>query len=444
MKKDFDTIVIGSGPGGMAVSKSLAKAGQKVAVIENDLWGGTCPNRGCDPKKILVAAVEAQNKVRNLVGKGFTTTPDIHWPDLMAFKESYIEDTPKNSKESLESKGIQIIEGQAEFIDEETLQVNNEQYRADQFIIATGAKASIIPIEGKEHFLTSKDFLSLEEMPEKITFVGGGYIAFEFASIATAAGAEVHIVHEDERPLAAFDKEFVDNAVKELEAKGVSFHYNILSEKLEKQGNSYLLSDGADFQLESDLVFCTTGRKPNVDGLALEKAGVESVKAGIQVDDYLKTTNSMIYALGDVISKTDKKLTPISTHEGSYLASYLLGETRAKIDYPRIPTTVFTSPKIAQTGLTPKDASEEDYKVESIDMSEWFSYQHRGETVSKIKTVTDRETGLLVGASCINEEAESLINYLTLLIDRKVSAKELKDLILVFPTLGSDLASIYY
>lgn len=443
MQKEFDTIVIGSGPGGMAVSKSLAAGGQKVAVIENDLWGGTCPNRGCDPKKILVAAVEAQNKVSQLQGKGFSTVPAIHWPDLMAFKESHIKDTPKNSKESLESLGIETIEGSAEFIDEESLLVNNKKYQADHFIIATGAKASIIPIEGKEHFLTSKDFLSLEEMPEKITFVGGGYIAFEFASIATAAGAEVDIVHDNERPLAAFDKEFVDIAIKELESKGVRFHYNISSKKLEKQGNSFLLSDGKDFNLESDLVFCTTGRKPNIDSLNLKKAGVESVKSGIQVDDYLKTTNPSIYALGDVISKTDKKLTPISTHEGSYLASYLLEETEAKIDYPRIPTTVFTSPKIAQTGLSVSEASEEDYKVESIDMGNWFSYKHRGETVSKVKIVKDCKNGLLVGASCINEEAESLINYLTLLIDKKVSAEELKELIFVFPTIGSDLASIH-
>lgn len=443
MTKNFDTIVIGSGPGGMANAKKLAAAGQRVAIVENDLWGGTCPNRGCDPKKILVSAIEAKNKVSRLKGKAFTKEAEINWPDLMAFKESYISDTPQASKKSLKAAGAETIEGTAEFLDEETLLVNEEKYKAKHFVIATGAKASIIPIEGKEHFLISDDFLSLEEMPEKIVFVGGGYIAFEFASIAASAGAEVHIVHDDNRPLAAFDKELVDTVVEQLESKGVTFHYNIQSEKLEKQKDSYILTDGKDFTLSSDLIFCTTGRVPNIKSLQLEKAGVEFNKEGIEVNDYLQTKNASIYALGDVTSKTKKKLTPISSYEGNYLASHLLGEATDKIEYPTLPTTVFTSPKIAQTGISLADASKEDYEIEVIDATGWFSYKHRNEAVSKIKTVTDRETGLLVGASCVNEEAETLINHLSLLIDKKVSAKELKDLIFVFPTIGSDLSSIY-
>ncbi|MDN6162242.1 MAG: NAD(P)/FAD-dependent oxidoreductase [Atopostipes sp.] len=443
MSKDFDTIVIGSGPGGMNSAKDLAKGGQKVAIVEKDLWGGTCPNRGCDPKKILVAAMEAKNKVHQLQGKAFSEEAQINWPDLMAFKESYISSTPEASKKGLESAGAKTIKGEAKFLDAQTISVNDEEYTAEQFIIATGAKPSIIPIEGKEHFLTSDDFLSLEEMPEKISFVGGGFIAFEFAAIASAAGAEVHIVHEDERPLAAFDKELVDTVIEQLESKGVTFHYNILSEKIEKENDSYLLTDGDGFSLRSDLVFCSTGRVPNLDGLNLKELGVDYNKKGIEVDDHLQTSVESIYACGDVISKTDKKLTPISQHEAHYLASYLLGDRKETIDYPTLPTTVFTSPKMAQTGISPADASEDKYEVNTIDASGWFSYKHQNEAVSKIKTVIDRETGLLVGASCVNEEAETVINYLTLLIDKKVSEDEVKDQVMVFPTLGSDLASIY-
>lgn len=445
MSKNFDVIVVGTGPGGKNSAIELAGAGKKVAIVENDLWGGTCPNRGCDPKKILSYATKVKDQVHRLKGKAFTEEPEINWSDLMAFKESYIAPIPESTKKNFESVGIETIDGKAEFIDNQTMLINKEEYTAENFLIATGAKPSIIPIEGKEHFLTSDDFLSLKEMPEKITFVGGGFIAFELAAIASTVGTEVHIVHDNSQPLAAFDEELVNIVIEQLEAKGVTFHYNIQSSKLEKHGDSFTLSDDKEFELTSDLVFCSTGRIPNIEDLNLEKAGIKANKKGIEVDDYLQTSNESVYACGDVIDKTDKKLTPVSRYEGKYLASYLSGETKDKIHYPALPTIVFTSPELAQTGVSIADASEneEDYLVESIDASSWFSYAHRNEKISKIKIVKDRETGLLVGASCVNEEAGNLINYLSILIDKEIAAEELEEMVFAFPSLADDLTSIY-
>lgn len=439
----FDTIIIGGGVGGMAAANGLAAAGKKVAVIENDLWGGTCPNRGCDPKKVLVGAVEAKHAVTQLNGKGFSLDPKINWPDLMRFKKTFTDPVSKQSKKSLDSAGIETIDGTAEFVDAHTLTVNGETLTADQFIIASGAKPSILPIKGKEYFLTSDDFLSLEEMPEKITFIGGGYIAFEFASIASAAGAEVHIVHHNERPLKAFDKEHVNTAIKQLEEKGVVFHYNIESSQIEKQGSSFVLSDDKDFSLTSDLIFCTTGRIPNIDELKLENAGVKTNKNGVEVNDYLQTSNEAIFACGDVIAKSKGKLTPFSSFEASYLVSYLTNKTNKEISYPTIPTIVFTSPKIAQTGISSSEASEEEYAISSIDATSWYTYHRTNEPVSKIKIITNRQTGLLAGASCVNQEAEELINYLSFLIDKNVSAKEVSQLIFAYPSVASDLSSLY-
>lgn len=443
MSKNFDTIVIGSGVGGMGVANGVAAAGKKVAIIENNLWGGTCPNRGCDPKKILVSAAETKNKITRLIGKGFSKEPEINWPDLMAFKESYTDSVPSAFKKSLESADVKTVDGTAEFVDPHTILVNGEKFTAENFVIATGAKPFVIPIEGNEYFLTSDEFLSLQEMPKKITFVGAGYIAFEFAAVASAAGAEVHIVQNDERPLEAFDKELVDTVIKQLEAHGVTFHYNIESEKIEKKDDSFILTDEKGFTLTSDLIFCFTGRIPNIEDLKLENAGVLSNRKGIEVNDYLQTSTESIFACGDVTTKMKKKLTPIAMYEGAYLASYLLGETTDKINYPVIPTTVFTSPKMAQTGLSLSDLSEEEYEVSSFDATSWYTYHHTNEPVSKIKMITDRKTGLLVGASCVNEEAEDLINYLSLLIDKEVSAEEVSQLIFAYPSVASDLPSLY-
>lgn len=445
METKFDVIVIGSGVGGSGAASGLAKAGKKVAVVEEDLWGGTCPNRGCDPKKVLVSAVEARDTASQLQGKGLQTMPDVHWPELMAFKKTFTDPVPEQSKKSLTDAGIETFSGSAEFLDEHTLQVNGDTLQANQFIIATGARPSLLDISGKEHFLTSADFLSLQEMPETVTFVGGGYIAFELAAIANAAGAKVHVIHHNDRPLKAFDAKLVQQLSKELESKGVEIHLNIETSKIEKKDSGYLLTDDKGFELATDLVFCSTGRIPNADNLQLEKAGVEFDKKGITVNDRLQTTSANIYALGDVLSKSQPKLTPVSTFEASYLVAHLTGKTDESIAYPLISSQVFSGPKLAQVGVTTQKAqeNEDQYAVNTVDATSYFTYKRINEPVSTVKVITDKATGLIAGAACLNNEADELINYFQALIDQKVSADELAHQVTAFPTAASDLKYFY-
>lgn len=445
MKKQFDSVVIGSGVAGMGVASGLAAAGKKVAIVEEDLWGGTCPNRGCDPKKVLLSAVEARNKAVQLQEKGLDTVPKINWPELMAFKETFTRPVPEQSKDSLQSSDVETFYGSASFTSQQTLQVNDDELAADQFIIATGARPSFLDIEGKEHFLTSNDFLSLPEMPKTITLVGGGYIAFEFAAIASAAGSEVHLIQHNDRPLKAFDKEHVELLMKQLEVKGVIFHLNRDITKITAVENGFTITDDLDFQLNSDLVFCTTGRIPNTEALQLDNVGVDWDKKGVIVNDFLQTSNPSIFALGDVLSKKQPKLTPISTFEANYLVSYLSGKLTQPISYPSIPTMVFSAPKLAQVGVSPEIASDNKsaYEVSSIDATKWFSYSRLNEPISKVKVVTDKETGFLVGAACLNNEADELINYFSWMIDQKMTADELSQKVFAYPTIASDLSYFY-
>lgn len=445
METTFDVIVIGSGVGGSGVASGLAKAGKKVAVIEEDLWGGTCPNRGCDPKKVLVSAVEARDNAAQLQGKGLKTLPEVNWPELMSFKETFTDPVPEQSKKSLTNAGIETFSGSAEFLDEQTLRVNGTTLQAEQFVIATGARPSLLDIPGKEHFLTSADFLSLQEMPETVTFVGGGYIAFEFAAIANAAGAKVHLIQHNDRPLKAFDSELVQQLMAELENKGVTIHLNIETSKIDQKDNGYLLTDDNGFELETDLVFCSTGRIPNADNLQLEKAGVEFEKKGITVNEYLQTSCSNIFAIGDVLAKQQPKLTPVSTFEANYLVAYLTGETQESIAYPLISSQVFSGPKLAQVGVTIQKAQENEaqYAVNTVDATSYFTYSRTNEPVSTVKVITDKESGLIAGAACLNNEADELINYFQALIEQKVSADELANKVIAYPTVASDLKYFY-
>ncbi|ALS36078.1 glutathione reductase (NADPH) [Enterococcus rotai] len=440
----FDTIIIGSGPGGMAAAYDLAAEGKKVAVVEADLWGGTCPNRGCDPKKVLYGAIEARDNLAQLKGQGFDTIPKINWSELMAFKETFTQPVPSEQQQGLSSVGIQTITGKAAFKDSHTIIVENQEYQARQFILATGQRPAILDIPGKEHFSTSTEFLSMKELPKTIVFVGGGYISLELANIANSSGSEVHLVHHNERPLKGFDQELTNELIDNLKKRGVYFHFNESVESISKQGAQYNIRLTSQDSLLVDQVFCATGRIPNVEGLNLESIGVAFNHKGISVNDYLQTTVDTIYAIGDCVQKDKPKLTPIASFEGSYLAKLLSGKLETAIHYPVIPTIIFSSPKLAQVGLVDEAMSADDrYKQQTIDLSQWFTYKHLNEPLVKAKIITDQVTGLLVGATVLGNEADQLINLFTMMINQNVTASKVNEMIMLYPTVSSDLSYFY-
>ncbi|MEI5993488.1 dihydrolipoyl dehydrogenase family protein [Candidatus Enterococcus mansonii] len=442
--KRFEIIIIGSGPGGMAAAYDLKEAGKSVAVVEADLWGGTCPNRGCDPKKILYGAVEARDILLQLEKKGFNTVPKINWSDLMTFKETFTQKVPVEQKEGLTSMGIQTITGNAIFKDSHTITVGNHEYQADKFILATGQRSAIVDIPGKEHFGTSTDFLSMKKLPKKIAFVGGGYISLELANIANSCGSEVHLIHHNERPLKEFDEELTKELLDHLKSRGVHMHFNESAELLTKPSDQINITLTSQSILSVDRVFCATGRIPNVEGMNLEKIGVGYTPKGISVNEYLQTTIENIYALGDCLQKKQPKLTPVSSFEGRYLAQLLTGRSQEKIKYPVLPTILFNSPKLAQVGLTNKETLEnEKYKVQAFDLSQWFTYKHFNEPLAKAKIVTEKATGQLVGATVLGNEADQLINLFTLMINQKLSSEKINKMIMLYPTVGSDLSYLY-
>ncbi len=436
---NYDVIIIGGGPAGLAAAYKIKGAGKSVAVLENDLWGGTCPNRGCDPKKVLLSAVEARDRVTQLQGNGFNEVPPINWTQLEKFKETFTDPVSEGSKQGLISSKIDTFEGSPSFTSSHELVLNGDQFHADKFIIATGQHPSILNIDGKENFQTSNEFLSLKKMPKSITFIGAGYIAFELANIANAAGAEVHLIHHNQRPLKQFDDEFVNIMVDQMKERGIQFHFNVDTKKVEKTDKGYhISSDG--FDLDTDLIICATGRVPSVEGLSLESAGVETSKRGISVNEFLQTANPDIYAVGDVIEKSQPKLTPVAGYEASYACEHLLGQNSEPITYPSIPTLVYGSPKLAKVGVTISEAEKnpKQYHIVEQDLTNWFTYHRINEPISKAKVVFDTENQI-VGATVLTEQADELINLLTVAIDKQISNQEVQKIIWGYPTVASDL-----
>ncbi|MCK5500806.1 MAG: NAD(P)/FAD-dependent oxidoreductase, partial [Tritonibacter mobilis] len=338
MTKTYDLIVIGGGTAGNGVARMAADAGWSVASIDSEPHGGTCALRGCDPKKMLVAVTEGVEWAENMEGKGLEAQPSVNWPDMIAFKRSFTEAMPPRIEAGLEKAGIDVLHGLARFTGPNTIELNGETLTAKHFHIATGARPMTLNIPGEEHLTTSTEFLELPERPNRIAFVGGGFIAMEFAHIVKRAGArEVTVLEMMDRPLGPFDPDLVAMLVEATEELGVDLRTKAKVAKIEKQGDEFTVTvetpDGTE-TITCDLVVHGTGRVPNIDRLNLEAAGVEYSRRGIKVSDAMRTTNPAIFAAGDCAA-SGPKLTPVSAFEGRVAGKNLLaGEDERTVDYP--------------------------------------------------------------------------------------------------------------
>ncbi len=444
LAKKYDAVVIGAGPAGTAAASAIKSKGQKVALVEEDLWGGTCPNRGCDPKKILYTAVEAKKKAELLTNNGLNSQITLDWPALMANKRAYTKEISPATKKGMENSQIQTYVGHAEFVANTTLKVGEQLLEANNFVIATGQRPGLLDILGREFLKTSTDFLDLDDMPADVTIIGGGYVAFELAGIAVSTGAKVTVLVHNSRPLKAFPQKLVTTLVEQLSNQGVKFVFDQNVTEVESMEKGYRIHGENDYQQDTDMVFAAVGRQPNVDDLGLTQAGVEYSKQGVIVDRHLRSTAAHIYAVGDAAASPIPKLTPVAGIEAKYVAAQIAGRDD-EITYPLVPTVVFSLPKLAQVGMTESQAQKDSarYQVKVVDMTDWITYKRQHETKPLVQLIIDKMSGLVVGGACLSMEADEMINYLTVLIGEEYTAKKVKHILWSYPTTASDLQYIY-
>ncbi|WP_153730737.1 dihydrolipoyl dehydrogenase family protein [Sporosarcina obsidiansis] len=444
MVKKYDLVVIGTGTAGSITASKCKKAGWNVAIIDDRPFGGTCAQRGCDPKKVLTGVAELFDWNKRMNGKGIQDDARIDWQDVMAFKRTFTASIPEDTEEKFKKLGVDRYHGKAVFHSETVLKVGSEMLEGKCILIATGAEPVKMGIKGEENLVTSDDFLELDELPNHIVFIGGGFISFEFAHIAARAGSEVHILHRSEHALKHFDPDLVDLLMKRSKEVGIQIHLEVAVEGIEKLGSSFIVKgkqDDNEVEWETVLVVHGAGRQPALD-MELETGNVERDKGGVIVNEYMQSvSNPHVYAAGDVASTDGPPLTPIATKESHVVAANLLKGNHLKARYPVVPSVVFTIPKLASVGMSEKQARESKLNVEVKyqDMSDWFTYRRTNEKVAACKIIIDRDNGIILGAHILSGEADELINYFALAIRFQIPIQELKEMPFAYPTAASDI-----
>lgn len=443
--KNFDVIVLGTGTAGFTVASKCRAEGKSVAIIDPKPFGGTCALRGCDPKKILVGFGKMVDQVNRLNQKGVTGKVKISWQDMIKFKNEFTSPIPAKREASLTEEGISTYHGSAIFSGPNHIRLGNDTIEGKNIVIATGAEPFRLPFKGSDLLIDNEQFMNLEALPEKMLFVGGGYISMEFAHIAALSGAEVIVINNKKQVLDHFDPFLVGLLEERTKSMGITLINEATVEGIVKDNNEFQVKyrDREDLkECSVDLVVHGAGREPNIQNLNLEIANVLHDKDGIIVNSYMQSiSNPSIYAAGDV-AKSGPPLTPVASFEAHVVASNIIKGNNKKINYPAIPSVAFTIPHLASVGLTEYEANQKgiEFKVNCDTTSDWFSSKRLNEIFEGHKILLTKDGHFILGAHLLGHRADEVINLFTIAINKRIEASEIKKMIFAYPTSVSDIS----
>ena len=449
MSEVFDLIVIGTGAAGSTAAYTCREAGWTVAIIDKRPFGGTCALRGCDPKKVLVGVADLADWYTRMQGHGITGEQvRIDWPALMQFKRSFTDPVPENREQGFREAGIATYHGVARFLDRTTMRVDGETLAGRHIVIATGARPQTLRIPGEEFLITSTQFLELEALPKRIIFVGGGYIAAEFAHVAARTGAAARIMHRGRRPLSGFDTDLVAHWQTATREAGIQLELNAVVEAVEKRGTQLVVHARRGDErhaYEANMVVHTAGRVPEIDELDLTAGGVETGTRGVVVNDYLQSvSNPAVYAGGDSAATGGLRLTPVAGLDGELIAANLLEGNRRRPDYSVVPTVAFSIPPLAAVGLH-EDAARArglQFTVKHEDASDWYSSRRIGNRFASYKVLIEKETDRILGAHFFGPHADEVINLFALAMRAGVKASDVRNVVYAYPSVSGDISSM--
>lgn len=454
MSEVYDLIVIGGGSAGLVAAGGAAILGAKVALVEKNLLGGDCLYTGCVPSKTLIKSARFVHHSRKAEKYGFQPVEPKFLNDDFASITQRIQGVIKtieqhDSPEVFEKMGVEIIFGAVRFLNPNEIEISlkdsNEKcvLRAKRFCISTGSRPFTPPIDGLRDvgFITNEEIFEIEELPRRLVVLGAGAIGVELGQSFARLGSKVTIVETAERILNKEDEEVSALMENILKSEGVEILTNSKAVNARKSESGLktitIESNGKTFEIEADEILAAVGRQPNIDGLDLEKTGVQFDEKRINTDDYLRTSQKHIFAAGDVTGHFQ------FTHMADYEAQIVVRNAfvpfpfKKKTDFRAVPWATFTEPEVARVGLTEREALEKfgkDVKIYKINFTENDRAQAESQTEGFAKTITNK--GKIVGATLVGEHAGELIHEFVWAMKENLKVSDLNKIIRVYPTLA--------
>jgi len=453
----YDAIIIGSGQGGNPLAVAFANAGRRTVVIEKQYVGGTCINYGCTPTKTLVASARAAYLANRAQEFGINVSDvSVDFKSVIHRKNEIVESFRTGSRKRLEqAENLDLIFGTARFINAHEIEVVEKNERAkrllaDDIIINTGAEPYIPEIPGlnKISYLDSTSIMELDQIPDHLIILGGGYIGLEFGQMFHRFGSRVTIIHRGSQLLNREDPDIAEEVLKIIQEDGIEVLLNSTIKKvLSISGNKVEVvcrSIEGEARIKCDKLLVATGRSPNTDELNLEAAGIEVDRHGyIKVDDKLKTTASQVYAIGDV--KGGPAFTHVSYDDYRVLRTNLLDGGNATITGRQIPYTVFIDPQLGRVGFSEKDASDKgiSYRVAKMPMSYVARAIEMHETRGVMKVLVEQKTDKILGCAILGIDGGEIMAILQVAMMGDIPSTQLRDGIFSHPTLAESMNNLF-
>jgi len=448
MSYDFDLFVIGGGSGGIACARRAAEYGAKVGLAENNRLGGTCVNRGCIPKKLMVYASRFPAQFEEAEGYGWSK-PESHldWSKMIGAVNNELDRLNGIYQRMLDKSGVELFRGYAKFVDSHTLEIGDRKVTADKIMIAVGGhpvKPNNIP--GIDLAIVSDDMFNLPEQPKSLVIIGGGYIGVEFACIMQGLGTQVTQIIRADRILRGFDGDLRSTIQEAMEKHGIRIFNNsneIVIEKSDAGVKVISRADNKEIAVADVVSLAATGRKPNLDNLGLENTKVEIVDGAIGVDEINCTSEAHIYAIGDCTPTIE--LTPVAIKEGRIFADTHFGKKDGKMNYENIPTAVFSTPEAATVGLTEEDAREkygDAIKIYRAKFRPLYYTLTDKQEKTLMKLVVNQENDRVLGAHMVGEHSGEIIQAVAIALKMGATKADFDATVALHPSSAEEFVTM--
>jgi len=441
---DFDLLVIGAGSAGVRAARLAAAMGKKVAICEQQFFGGTCVNIGCVPKKLLVYAADFAEQFRAAAGFGWQVSgKQFDWVQLIANKDKEIDRLQAVYQKLLSDSGATIIRGHAQIIAPHQVRVQQQQYSAERILIATGCRPVVPEITGSELGLVSDDMFYLRQLPSSMAIVGAGYIGVEFAGIMSRLGVQVTLIDKYALPLNGFDMEARRFLAEQMQQNGIHLlsQQRLLAVKQQQDELELSLQDGHSVRCQA--VLFATGRRPNTEQLGLDAVNVACESDGrIRVNQQFQTNIASIYALGDVANSL--QLTPVALADATRWVNLIYGDASKTVP-SAMPTAIFSHPEYACVGLSEEQAQQQLGSDIRIFTSQFRPMKHTLTGLSHrvwMKLIVQASSDRVLGAHMIGESAAEIMQGIAVAISAGARKADFDQTLGIHPTAAEEFVTM--